>query len=179
MSAGKTTLLPSDRQINLLHASGLTILEKGEDGVPHPPCQLLLGDQIEVAIGAGETDGTDAGGEQVHQFALALGVRAPQAKLFEDTVTFVDKAIAVFVIGVQVGEAVTGEGAEQLAAIVDAAIAVTVQRQERAARGEARHAVALAIGIQIEIDARGAIQAYRAAVQVEYQRIFEGRPGTY
>src|SRR5690606_285367 len=171
MSAGKTTLLPSDRQIDLLHASGLTILEKEESGAPHSSFQLLLGDQIEVAIGTGETDGANAGGEQVHQFALALGVRAPQTQLFEDAVTFVDKAIAVFVIGVQVSEAVTGEGAEQLAAIVDAAIAVTVQRQERAAGGEAGHAVTLAIGIQIEIDTLGAIQAYRAAVQVEYQRI--------
>src|SRR5690606_15971321 len=112
--------------------------------------QLATGLQIEIGMHATQTDGADACRTQVDQLTLALLVRTPQAQPVEDAVTLVDEAVAVLVEGRQIGEAVTAQRTEQLTAVIDAAIAVAVQRQKGTVAGQTGHGVALAIGIQIE-----------------------------
>ena len=103
-----------------------------------------------------------------------LGIEAQQAQALEHGVLQVDATVAVVIVLAQFGEAVGGAVlvAEQFAAIVDATIAVAVQRQQGVVATGRADAVRTTVGVQVE--AHGIVQAAGAeaiAGEVEHQRI--------
>ena len=103
---------------------------------------------------------------------FACCIHAPDAELFVSGVGLVNPAVAVRVKLGQVGKTVAALSAKQLAAVVDLAVAVGIQRQKAAASAHERHAVGGAVGIQVELE-RHVAQLAHGPVKVDHQRVFQ------
>ena len=144
-----------------------------------------------VGGGAGEGDAGDAGGAQGLQFVgLAEAVLvevAPQAQGVELAVEGAELAVAVAVEIGQRGKAVggflsvgeDGVDAKQLAAVIDAAIAVFVEGEKGVIAGEPAGAAARAVAVVIEEDgvAAGDADGFEAVtVEIEGEGVDAGTP---
>lgn len=109
---------------------------------------------------------------QRQQAALAVLIGLPQAQLTEGRIGLVDPAIAVGVERGEFGKAVAAHRAEQLPAIVDAAVVVAVEGQKAPAANRQRQLVLRAVCVEVKGKAR-IRQARAAAGKVKHQRVFQ------
>ena len=124
-------------------------------------------------------DSERAQGCQLAGLGLAVGIAvAPQAQVRKGGVTGVNRVVGVEVERSQGGKAVAGVGAigqartaaKELAAIVDQAVVVKVEREPGVAARQPARALALAVGVDIEHDTGlGAQGSHAIAVEIERQ----------
>ena len=116
-------------------------------------------------------EGADAGLVQGLQPALALGIGRPQPQLRPRRVRLVDPAVAIVVERGEFGEAVAAGRAEELAAVVDAAVGVAIEGEEAAAAQQWQLFPA-AVAVEIEVEAHVRQGRCRAA-EVQHQRVLQ------
>ena len=142
----------SDSQIDLLHRAGATVLVQ-EDATRADFAEQRVAGVLERKRrgDVAEVNGADVRLGQRQQRVVAGAVLAPQAQFAVNRIVFVDPAIAVGIVGGEVGKAVTALRAEQLAAIVDLAVGVAAVDGEKAAAGaDEVDVLAAAVGVEVE-----------------------------
>ncbi|MBI2308344.1 MAG: DUF2145 domain-containing protein [Rhodocyclales bacterium] len=110
-------------EVDLLQRAGPAVLGEVDAAAPDLAARVVVGVlQREGGPRAVQMQRADAGVLQRFQFAVG----EPDAERGEGRIGVVEPAVAVAVELLQVVEAIAGEGAEQLAAVIDAAVAVGV-----------------------------------------------------
>ncbi len=116
--------------VQMLYSSASPVFIKENPGLSNQCVGRIVfgGIQGKIRIGVAKVDSPNASFSQGAQHVFAGGVLCPDAKLAEDRVVLVNPAISVRIVGPQVCEPIPALGAEQLAAVVDDAVSVLIQR---------------------------------------------------